>query len=118
MPRYKIKEISQITNIPESTLRYWEKLNIIIPKRQNNIRIYEKKDILWIEFIKKLKNTNMPLKEIKKYSILRQAGDKTINERYLLLLNHQQRILKSLQITQNNLQELNKKINYYEDLLK
>ena len=44
-------------------------------------RRYSEKDIAWISFIKRLKATGMPIKEIKKYAGLRAEGDATLSER-------------------------------------
>ena len=44
---YKINEVAEILNIPESTLRYWEKrFTIIKPKRtESGRRMYTPDDI-------------------------------------------------------------------------
>jgi len=50
---YKIGDVAQILNIPESTLRYWEKQFTVIKPRRNakNIRFYTPADI---EMIRKV----------------------------------------------------------------
>ena len=48
------------------TLRYYEQEGLIAPKRNSsNRRCYSDKDFAWIEFIKRLKDMGMPVKEIK-----------------------------------------------------
>ena len=69
---YSIGEFSKVTGLGIHTLRYYEHENLIIPLRNaNNRRRYSEKDIAWIAFIKRLKATGMPIKEIKKYAALR-----------------------------------------------
>ena len=85
---YSIGEFSSLTNISIYTLRYYEKENLIIPSRkENGNRCYSEKDIIWIEFIKRLKDTKMPIKGIKEYAALRADGDSTMNQRMEMLIN-------------------------------
>ena len=112
---YSIGEFSNLTNISIYTLRYYEKENLIIPDRkENGNRCYSEKDVIWIEFIKRLKDTKMPIKEIQKYVALRADGDSTMNERMEMLIKH--RIAMEEEISQYNehLEKLNYKINYYQ----
>ena len=50
-----IGEISEKTNLPESTLRYYEKKGLIrVSRDKNGRRNYEESDIEWIKFIRRL----------------------------------------------------------------
>ncbi|MDY5913407.1 MAG: MerR family transcriptional regulator [Inconstantimicrobium porci] len=63
--QYSIGQFSKLINISEYTLRYYENEKLITPDRDNNgRRYYNDSDISWIEFIKRLKDTGMPIKEI------------------------------------------------------
>lgn len=116
---YKIGEISKITNLTIDTLRYYEKEGLITPARdQNNIRMYSDSDIRWIQFIKKLKQTGMPLKNIKEYSNLRDQGDSTINERLSLLYEQKQRLEQNSRQLEEHILFLNNKIDIYKAKMK
>lgn len=40
-PRYSIGQVSQLTGVSQSTLRYWEQLGLILPQRSaGNTRFY------------------------------------------------------------------------------
>ena len=94
---YKIGKFAQLVNISIDTLRYYEKMQLIIPKRdKNNLRIYDYRDVEWIKFIKRLKATGMSIKNIQIYAKLRYQGDSTIDQR-LHLLYGQKNILKNLE---------------------
>lgn len=115
---YRIGEFSKKINLTIDTLRFYEKENLIKPKRdQNNIRLYSDNDISWIEFIKRLKQTGMPLKEIKIYSALRYKGDSTINERLSLLNSQKKRLENDNLEIKKHIDFLNKKINTYKSKL-
>lgn len=86
-----IGEISEKTNLPESTLRYYEKKGLIrVSRDKNGRRDYEESDIEWIKFIRRLKETGMLLKDIQLYSDLRYRGKSTMPERLNILQSHRQ----------------------------
>ena len=112
---YSIGEFSNLTNISIYTLRYYEKENLIIPNRkENGNRCYSEKDVIWIEFIKRLKDTKMPIKEIKEYAALRADGDSTMNERMEMLIKHRIELKEEIAKSNEHLKKLNDKINYYK----
>lgn len=115
---YSIGEFSKLTNVSEYTLRYYEKEKLILPKRtENGRRCYSENDARWIEFIKRLKDTNMPIKEIQKYAELRAAGDCTMNERMKLLIKHRIELIDQINKANENLKKLDEKITYYENAI-
>ncbi len=88
---YSIGEFSEATGLGIHTLRYYEHEGLIAPMRNSsNRRRYSNKDIAWINFIKRLKATGMPIKEIKQYAALRAKGDATLFERMEMLVQHRQ----------------------------
>ena len=112
---YSIGEFSKLIYISIYTLRYYEKENLIIPNRKKNgRRCYSEQDVSWIQFIKRLKDTKMPIKEIQEYAKLRADGDSTMTERMEMLIKH--RIALEEEITKSNehLKKLNDKITYYK----
>ena len=114
---YAIGEFSSISGISIHTLRYYEKENLIIPeRRENGRRIYSDGDISWIQFIKRLKDTGMPIKEIQKYAVLRAKGDGTLEERMEMLIQHRAVLKKKIAAMQENLNKLDEKIDYYKTL--
>lgn len=114
---YTIGEFSKLTNLGIHTLRYYEKENLIIPERKaNNRRCYTDKDIVWIQFIKRLKETGMPIKEIKRYARLRAMGDPTVNERMEMLIIHRQVLQKQIGQLQDHLIKLDEKIDFYKSI--
>ncbi len=77
-----------------------------------------RKDLEWIRFIVRLKNTGMELKDIQKYSHLREAGDSTIEERMSLLDDQEKLLLKKKAELESHIQFLQKKKVIYRNLLK
>ncbi|RDU25219.1 MerR family transcriptional regulator [Anaerosacchariphilus polymeriproducens] len=111
-----IGEFSKATGISESTLRYYEKKNLIrVGRNVNGRRIYDKSDIEWIRFIKRLKDTGMLLKDIQRYADFRYLGDSTLKERLEILKTHHPYVLEEQKKWCDYLNNLNKKINFYEE---
>ena len=111
---YSIGEFSRLTNLGIHTLRYYEHENLITPKRNSsNRRCYSDKDLAWIYFIKRLKDTGMPIKEIQRYAELRAEGDLTLNERLEMLTVHRESLNEQIKVLQEHMAKLDDKIDFY-----
>lgn len=111
-----IGEFSAVTGIVESTLRYYEKKGIIrIARDNNNNRNYSEADITWVQFIQKLKDTGMQLKDIQKYSDLRHEGDSTMPERLEMLKVHKKYVEEQCARWERYAKNLDDKIDYYKE---
>ncbi len=108
---YSIGEFSEVTGLGIHTLRYYEHEGLIAPMRNSsNRRRYSDRDIAWVDFIKRLKAVGMPIKEIKRYAILRAKGDTTLSERMEMLVQHRQLLkeqIRQLQVHEAKLDEKN-----------
>ncbi|MFT8317597.1 MAG: MerR family transcriptional regulator [Sporolactobacillus sp.] len=115
---YSIGDFSKLTGLSIYTLRYYEKEKLIVPERDNNNqRQYTERDKTWIDFILRLKETAMPLREIQKYAKLRYEGDRTMKERLEMLRLHRLSILEKQKALEANLEHLDKKIETYEEAI-
>ena len=111
---YSIGEFSEVTGLGIHTLRYYEHESLITPVRNSsNRRRYSEKDIIWIAFIKRLKATGMPIKEIKRYAVLRAKGDSTLTERMEMLIQHRQSLKDQIRQLQEHEAKLDEKIAFY-----
>ena len=105
-----ISKLSELTGLSIHTLRYYEKIGLIlnVDRDAKGHRDYSDKDVIWIEFIKRLKATDMPLSEMKRFAELRTLGDATIGERVKMLEIHKARVkdqMKALLMHQDKIQE-------------
>ncbi|BAN74350.1 MULTISPECIES: MerR family transcriptional regulator [Lacticaseibacillus] len=114
---YPIGKFSKMVSLSIDTLRYYEKEHLIVPDRdQNNRRTYTDADQRWIAFIKRLKATGMPIKEIKTYARLRYQGNSTIDERLELLFTQKARLTAQRQEIDAHIAFLENKIATYHQL--
>lgn len=89
-----IGELSRLSGISSHTLRFYEAAGILKPagRAANGHRRYRREDVLWLEFVLRLKRTGMPLAEIKDYVVLRAQGEKTLQSRLSMLKLHRERL--------------------------
>ncbi|WP_325199623.1 MerR family transcriptional regulator [Oscillibacter sp.] len=110
-----IGEMSRRTGLPESTLRYYEKKGLLRVSRDGGgRRDYGEDDVAWVQFLRRLKETGMPLKDIRRYSELRYAGEGTMPERLEMLRAHREYVLNQRRRWDEYLENLDEKIGIYE----
>jgi len=85
----KIGLFAQKVNLSTHTLRYYEKRGLIkVDRDQSGQRSYDENDLAWVQFIQRLKDTGMHLKDIQRYADLRYQGDGSLKERLEMLQKH------------------------------
>lgn len=115
----KVGDFSKRTGLPVSTLHFYERKGLISPERSaSGHREYDEADLTWIAFIERLKETGMPLAQIKRYADLRAKGNSTLEERMAMLVSHRESIIDTISKWQENLAHLDKKIEHYKDEIK
>lgn len=85
---YKISEISKLYDIGVDSLRYYERLGILTPKRDTNgYRLYNLTDLYKLNIIRDLRSLDFSMTQIKGY-LDKQSLDNT-----LALLNQEQQLI-------------------------
>ncbi len=113
-----IQEVADKTGLSTHTLRYYEKIGLIqcVDRADNGHRRYSPNDVGWLDFLKCLRSTGMPVREVKLYAELYEEGDSTTTERRELLETHRARIEADLRELTANLEAIKYKIAYYQEL--
>lgn len=113
---FSIGEFAEITGLTAHTLRFYEKEGLISAKRgRGGQRYYLEADLRWVEFIKRLKETGMPLKEIKLYADMRAEGEATLKARREMLTVHREHIVAEINKWKSHLGNMDKKIVFYDE---
>lgn len=117
---YSMKQITEMTGVPASALRYYEKESILpfVERNDKGIRVYDDVNVEWIYFIRTLRETDMPIREIKKYVALYMEGDATKEERRKLLLQHEENVEAKLSSQFEYLKRIKKKLVSYGEIEK
>jgi DNA-binding transcriptional MerR regulator len=116
---YTIGEIAETTGLSIHTLRYYEKEGIMpsVKRNDSGIRIYEKTDLEVLQFICCLKETGMPVIDIKKFVNLLVQGDHTIEHRIDLLQKQKENVQSQVDQLMSYIQMLDRKVQIYKTIL-
>ncbi len=113
--RLTIQQVADRTGLSEYTLRYYENIGLIetVNRAENGHRRYSIDDVGWIEFLKCLRATGMPVAQMLKYAELARSGQNTIADRLALLEDHRAAVLAEIDELQKFVAVLDHKIDYY-----
>lgn len=108
---YKIGEMSKRLGVSVDTLRYYEKIDLLprVHRKSSGLRLYDKKDISRIKFIKRSQKMGFSLIEIKQLLNFREGPAKAKPEVRRLASKKLQEIeshLEDLTLLQNEFQLL------------
>lgn len=111
-----IKEVAEQTGLTKYTLRYYEKEELILSIKRDEAgrRVYDEKDMEIINTITCLKNTGMPIREIRKFIEYTTKGDSTLDERRKMVLKQKKMLEEKIKELKNELNKISKKLDYYE----
>jgi DNA-binding transcriptional MerR regulator len=114
-----IGELSRLSGVSPHTLRFYESEGILKPagRAANGHRRYINEDVLWLEFVLRLKQTGMPLADIRQYAILRAQGEKTLQQRLTMLKLHRERLVAMIEELSTCAQVLDNKIRTYHEMI-
>ena len=111
----KIGLFAQKVNLSAHTLQYYEKRGLIkVDRDQSSQRSYNENDLAWVQFIQRLKDTGMHLKDIHRYADLRYQGDSSLKERLEILHKHRSFVKEQIKNWQISLKKLDHKIEWYQ----
>ncbi len=105
---YKIKEVSEITNISQSKIRYYEKEGLLpeLKRDENNIRVFSEKDIELISLIRCLRYIGMSVKEIR--NNLNVLTDTNNNQSAIdILIEHRNKLEEQRRVLKTHIDKIN-----------
>ena len=93
---YTIGQISKITGVSTSALRYYDQQGLLpqVTRTEGNIRQFDESVLEWLRVIDCLKRTGMTLKDIKQYAAWCVSGDETYQKRLGLYARQKEAALK------------------------
>ncbi|MFN2747368.1 MerR family transcriptional regulator [Bacillus sp. z60-18] len=117
---YSIKEVAEKVGLPTHTLRYYEKEGLLpfIKRDANGNRIFEEKDLSWLELVICLRKTDIALSELRDIVNLTREGDWTVPKRKQILEQHKEKMLEKQRDLDRAFIKIDEKIIYYDSLEK
>ena len=115
---YTVKKVAEIMNISVHTLRFYDNEGLFpyVSRNKNNIRLFSEHDLEWVTLVQCLRDTDMPLADIKRYVELCMQGD-TLEERYHIILKQKEKAEQEVSNMQKRVEILNTKSELYKGLL-
>jgi DNA-binding transcriptional MerR regulator len=115
----KIQEIAEKTGLSIHTLRYYEKERLLPPvaRLENGHRQYSQEDLYRVVFITRLRASDMPIRDIRRFMTLAEGDDNTLPERLAIMERHREAILKRIADLNEHNQVIENKIAHYAQLL-
>lgn len=115
---YSVKQIANLMDMSEHTIRYYTDLNLLPVKRDSgNRRVFDEESVNWLMGIKCLKGCGMSIEDIKRYGDLCLQGDGTLAERREIMR-------KQLAVAEQKLKEakevfdyITRKVAHYDDVI-
>ena len=116
---YTIKEASDITGIPATTLRYYDKEGILpfLERKESGHRMFSEQDLSMLRIIECLKCTGMSIKDIRQYAVWAQMGDSTLEQRYNLFLERREAVMAQIKELEDQLKVIDYKCKYYDEAI-
>ena len=115
----KISEVAERTGLSISTIRYYENSGLCpaVGRGPDGKRRFSVSDADWFLLLASLRETGMPLSDMRAFAALYSAGDKTVQQRKAALLAHR----RSLDARQAELDRcraiLDRKLLKYDEIL-
>jgi Predicted transcriptional regulators len=116
---YSIQEAARKVNLTTYTLRYYERAGILpsVARDVYGNRLFCDNDLEWLNLIRCLRNTGMPISMIKHYVELYLQGDETIAGRRQIMFGQQQGIERKIAELQGYLKAIRSKVEHYDALI-
>jgi DNA-binding transcriptional MerR regulator len=113
---YSIAATSAQTGLSIDTLRYYERIGLVEPPARDSggRRTYSESDLVWLQFLTRLRTTGMPIRMMREYAQLRHRGDHTAAQRRQILVEHRTEVRDRIAELQSCLDVLDYKITNYE----
>lgn len=91
---YSIRQVSNLLCIPKDSLRYYDKLGLVSPKRgENNYRYYDDQDLIDLRYIEVMKFCGFSLSEIHELFQLKRKPDERNHPVFIRILAEKEQIL-------------------------
>ena len=116
---YTMKDISELTKLPASTIRYYDKQGLLpfVERSDSGYRLFSEQDLGLLNMIECLKSTGMPIKEIRQFTLRLQQGDASLQQRYEMFLERRKAVQEQLEQLKKAMEIIDYKCRYYETAL-
>ena len=117
---YNMKEVCDKTNLNYETLRYYCNLGLVpnVKRDKNNYRLFDDRDVAWIDGLQCLRKCGFSIKEHQEYMELAKQGKDTIKKRQVMLDIKLNELLDKKKEIDQSINYIHEKNSYYNQVLK
>lgn len=114
-----VAQMAWTTGMSPHTLRYYERVGLLRPvvRTAGKQRRYRDTDVEWVAFLLRLRQTGMPIAQMRESADLRHRGDATTHSRLALLEAHQWALHERITELRAHERALDEKIGVYRRAL-
>jgi len=114
-----MKEVCKIRNLSYDTLKYYCNEGLVpnVKRDKNNYRVFDDKDLAWLDTLACLKRCGMSIKEIKEYMLLCLKGETSIPRRKEILNDKLLELNNKKKEIDDSINYIYKKQKFYDDVL-
>ena len=108
---YTIQQASLLVEIPASSIRYYEKIDLIPPIKRNtqDYRIFDDQDIELLKLIKCFRNLGMSIEDIRENISTLNLEQEEINTQ-AILVQHKKKLEEQIEVLNSYIHEIDEKI--------
>lgn len=116
---YTVKQACEKTGLTYDTLKFYCNEGLVpnVKRNANNYRVFNDKDIAWIDSLSCLKNCGMSILEMKEYLSLCLEGEKSIPKRQEVLDVKLKELEHKMQEIKESIDYIHWKQGFYNDVL-
>lgn len=112
---YPASQAAEMSGFSIDTLRYYERIGLLngIERTSSGHRRFRDGDLEWLGVLRCLRDTGMPIAQMRKYAELTSDGEATLAERLSLLTEHDTNVRERIATLQAQHDYLQDKIAWY-----
>lgn len=116
---YTMKETCEKTGLSYETLKFYCNQGLVpnVKRDKNNRRIFDDRDVAWIQSLGCLKNCDMSISEMKEYIQLCLIGESSIPARKEILKVKKAALQEQMKVLQEAIDYIDWKQGFYDDVL-
>lgn len=116
---YKMKEACEKTGLSYETLKFYCNQGLVpnVKRDEKKRRVFDERDIAWINSLNCLRNCDMSIQEMREYIDLCLKGETTIPERKQILAQKRKALEEEQKQIQKSIDYIDWKQGFYDDIL-
>lgn len=118
-PHLSPAEMAAACDVTVDTLRYYEREGLLdtIERSSGGQRRYTAHDVAWVQLLRCLRVTALPIREMRRFAELMRLGDAAIPERVELLEEHRRSVVEQIDELHAALARIDEKLATYGRIL-